>query len=124
VSADGCVDNPSAGEELARGEARYRAGAYAEAAAIFAKLADDNPGSPAPIRLLGLCRLRLGETDKALALLAQAHALAPRDPYARLHYGIGLHAVGRHREAAELFAGCRADLPRARSGAAGTAARP
>ena len=104
-------ETASAGERFARGEARYRAGAYAEAAAIFSKLCDDNPGFPAPIRMLGLCRLRLGEPAKALALLEQAHALAPFDPYARLHYGIGLHAVGRHREAAELFAGCRADLP-------------
>lgn len=104
-------DFANAGELLARGEERYRAGAYAEAAAIFTKACDDNPGFPAPIRLLGLCRLRLGEPEKALPLLEQAHALAPFDPYARLHYGIGLHAVGRHREAAELFAGCRADLP-------------
>jgi Flp pilus assembly protein TadD len=104
-------DIASAGARIARGEAHYRAGAYAEAAAIFTKLCDDNPGFPAPIRMLGLCRLRLGEPEKALALLEQAHALAPFDPYARLHYGIGLHAIGRHREAAELFAGCRADLP-------------
>ena len=101
----------SVGAQIASGEARYRAGAFAEAAAIFSQLCDDNPGFPAPIRLLGLCRLRLGEPEKALALLEQAHTLAPFDPYARLHYGIGLHAVGRHREAAELFAGCGANLP-------------
>jgi tetratricopeptide (TPR) repeat protein len=107
------VDNETAGagERLAHGEARYRAGAYAEAAEIFEKLCNDKPGFPTPIRMLGLCRLRLGEPEKALVLLEQAHTLAPFDPYARLHYGIGLHAVGRHREAAALFAGCRADLP-------------
>lgn len=104
-------DAGSAGAQLARGEAHYRAGAYAEAAAIFGRLCDDNPGFPTPIRMLGLCRLRLGEPEKAVELLERAHALAPLDPHVRLHYGIGLHAVGRHREAAELFAGCRADLP-------------
>jgi len=102
-------DTPA--EEFARGEERYRVGAFAEAAAIFEKLCRNNPGFPAPIRLLGLCRLRLGDPEAGLELLQQARTLAPFDPYAQLHYGIGLHAVGRHREAAELFAACRTDLP-------------
>jgi tetratricopeptide (TPR) repeat protein len=85
------VDNETAGagERLAHGEARYRAGAYAEAAEIFETLCNDKPGFPAPIRMLGLCRLRLGEPEKALVLLEQAHTLAPFDPYARLHYASG-----------------------------------
>jgi tetratricopeptide (TPR) repeat protein len=96
---------------LALGEEQYRAGAYVEAAAIFGKICNENPGFPTPLRLLGLCRLRLGDPQDGLALLEKARALAPFDPYAQLHYGIGLHAVGRHREAAEIFASCRAELP-------------
>ena len=42
------------------GEARYRAGAWAEAAAIFARVAEHDPEDSAALRLLGLCRLRLG----------------------------------------------------------------
>src|SRR5580704_16640284 len=76
-----------------RGEAHYRAGAYAEAAAIFARLGETSPDDPRAIRLLGLCRLRLGDPDGALILLAQAYAQAPTDPYAQLHYGLGLHAL-------------------------------
>ena len=99
------------GEILARGEACYRAGAYAEAAAIFRRLCEETPDDPAPTRLLGLCRLRLGHLDEALALLAKAHALVPDDAYAQLHYGIGLHAAGRHAEAADLFRASARLLP-------------
>jgi tetratricopeptide (TPR) repeat protein len=93
------------------GEARYRAGAWAEAAAIFARIAEAEPAHSAALRLLGLCRLRLGDPAAAVELLAKAHALAPADPYARLHYGIGLHAVGRHADAAEQFRACCHLLP-------------
>jgi len=104
------VDNETAGEQFTRGEARYRAGAYAEAAAIFGELCQNTPDSPGTIRMLGLCRLRLGEPHAAAMLLAKAYNLAPSDPRTRLQFGIGLHAIGRHREAAVLFAGCRDDL--------------
>jgi tetratricopeptide (TPR) repeat protein len=63
------------------------------------------------MRLLGLCKVRLGDPPRGLALLEKARDFAPFDPHAQLHYGIGLHAVGRHAEAAEVFAACRADLP-------------
>jgi tetratricopeptide (TPR) repeat protein len=104
-------EHPYVAEAIALGEARYRAGAYAEAAAIFARLCDADPADPGAIRLLGLCRLRLGDPSGALALLAKAHALAPADPYAQLHYGLGLHAAGRHGEAAAQFRACTLLLP-------------
>jgi Flp pilus assembly protein TadD len=53
--------------------------------------------------MLGLCRLRLDEKTEALTLLETAHTLAPADAYAQLHYGLGLHAVGRHDEAPASF---------------------
>jgi tetratricopeptide (TPR) repeat protein len=102
---------PSPAETIALGEARYRAGAYAEAVAIFARLCDVDPENPGAIRLLGLCRLRLGDPSGALALLGKAHALAPSDPYAQLHYGLGLHAAGRHAEAATQFRASALLLP-------------
>jgi Flp pilus assembly protein TadD len=91
---------------IAQGEARYRAGAFAEAQQIFARLAARHPD-----RLLGLCRLRTGDVAGGVECLATAHRLAPDDAYARLHYGIGLHAAGRNVEAAELFQGCLDLLP-------------
>src|SRR5262245_9814566 len=103
--------NQATADLLAHGETRYRAGAYAHAAAIFARLRDAHPNDPNALRLLGLSRLRLGETDAALALLAQAHALAPSDPYAQMHYGLGLHAAGRHAEAAAQFRASAQRLP-------------
>jgi Flp pilus assembly protein TadD len=90
-------------DDLAAGEARYRAGAHADAARIFDRLSAAQPDDPTPMRLLGLCRLRLGDTDGALALLAKAHDLAPTDPYCEFHYGLALHAAGRHAEAADRF---------------------
>jgi tetratricopeptide (TPR) repeat protein len=95
----------------ALGEARYRAGAYGEAAAIFTQLCALHPDEPYPLRLLGLCRLRLGDAAGALALLEKAHDLAPDDPFAQLHYGLGLHAAGRHAEAAARFRACAPLLP-------------
>jgi tetratricopeptide (TPR) repeat protein len=74
------------------GEARYRAGTWAEAAAILARIEQDPKHSPA-LRLLGLCRLRLSEPAGALALLERAYALAPADPFVQLHLGLGLHAL-------------------------------
>jgi tetratricopeptide (TPR) repeat protein len=46
-----------------------------------------------------------------LECLAAAHRLAPHDPYARLHYAIGLHTAGRTGEAARLFHECIDLLP-------------
>ncbi len=60
---------------------------------------------------MGLCRLRQGAPGEALELLSRANALAPDDPWTRLHLGIGLQAVGRHAEAAPLFRRCQAQLP-------------
>jgi Flp pilus assembly protein TadD len=70
------------GEAIAAGEARYRAGAYSEAATIFAQVDEQSPSFPAALRILGLCKLRLGELSAALALLDRARGLAPDDPFA------------------------------------------
>src|ERR1700685_2791762 len=89
--------NPASKRDLAiaDGERRYRAGAFAEAQQIFAGLAARHPDHASILRLLGLCRLRTGDIAGGVDCLATAHRLAPADPYARLHYGIGLHAAGR-----------------------------
>jgi tetratricopeptide (TPR) repeat protein len=91
---------------FAVGEAKYRAGAYAEAETVFRALSAANPGDATAMRVLGLCRLRLGDQTEALSLLEKAHGLAPTDPYGMLHYGLGLHAVKRHAEAAAQFRAC------------------
>jgi tetratricopeptide (TPR) repeat protein len=101
----------AAAPQLADGEARYRAGAYGEAEAIFRRLLDVKPDDAAATRLLGLCRLRLGDPADALSLLARARTLAPADPYAQLHHGIGLHAAGRNAEAAAQFQAAAKLLP-------------
>ena len=102
-------------EAIALGEARYRAGAYGEAAAIFAQVNEQSPSFPTALRLLGLCRLRLGNRPRLLSC-STARDLTPNDPFAQLHYGLGLHEVGRHAEAASLFVlpsyCCRMTRPR------------
>jgi tetratricopeptide (TPR) repeat protein len=96
---------------LAEGEARYRAGAYEEAETVFRRLCAGDPDDATALRLLGLCRLRQGQSEEALGLLQKAHSLTVTDPYAQLHYGLGLHAVGRHTEAAIQFRASAKLLP-------------
>jgi tetratricopeptide (TPR) repeat protein len=98
-------------EEFARGQAQYRTGCFAEAAAIFARLCEAHKRDSNAYRLLGLCRVRLGDKDAALVALARAKELAPNDPWADLHLGLGLHAAGRYAEAAVLFRACQPRLP-------------
>jgi Flp pilus assembly protein TadD len=98
-------------EARARATAEYRAANYAQAATTLAPLAAAESQDATALRLLGLCRLRLGDPTEALALLERAHHLAPGDPWTRFHLAIGLQAVGRHQEAAPLFRACEALLP-------------
>ena len=88
--------------------AEGRAGDFGGAEMVFRSLRsdvphDDGPAASAKSRLLGMCRLRLGDGAGALTLLRHAHELAPGDPLAALHYGFGLHASGDIEAAAELF---------------------
>lgn len=112
--ADRSPSPPSAVAELAnateRAEALYRAGQYENAAQLLSPLAGAEPPDPTATRLLGLCRLKLGDSNTALALLERAKTLAPDDPWADLHLGFCLHAMARHAEAADLFRACEARL--------------
>jgi Flp pilus assembly protein TadD len=92
-------------------EASYRAGDYLAAADRLLPLVGEEPASAGALRLLGLCRLRLGAPAEALELLERAVRLAPADAIARLHHGLGLQAAGRHSEAAALFRACHTLLP-------------
>jgi Flp pilus assembly protein TadD len=92
-------------------EASYRAGDYSAAAYRLLPLVSDEPHSARALRLLGLCRLRLGALAEALELLERALHLAPADPLAQLHYGLGLQAAGRHHEAVPLFRACLTVMP-------------
>ncbi len=87
----------------AQAEALFRSGNHAAAAALLAPLAEAESPDPTALRLLGLCRLQLGQVGEALALLGRARSLAPDDPWAAMHLGLGLHAAGRSAEAAPLF---------------------
>jgi len=44
-------------------------------------------------------------------VVERAVRFAPADSWARLHYGLGLQATGRHSEAAPLFRACLTLLP-------------
>jgi tetratricopeptide (TPR) repeat protein len=96
---------------LARAEELYRAADYAAAAALLDAERAASPTNATILRLLGLCRLRLGNADHALELLRQAVDLAPDNPLAGLHYGIGLQAAGRHAEAVDWFRAAQTALP-------------
>jgi tetratricopeptide (TPR) repeat protein len=96
---------------IAAAEARFRDGAIADAAAILTPLAAAASPDPDAVRLLGLCKLRLGAAPEGLELLTRARALAPNSAWARLHHGLGLQAVGRYAEAAAAFRACLPLLP-------------
>ena len=106
------VANPSVAKTLVQGaEALYRAGDYAAAAAGLEPLVSAASPLPAAVRILGLCRLRLGAVKDGVALLAQAYSMTPDDPWTILHYGIGLQAVGRDAQAIDLLRAARKLLP-------------
>jgi Flp pilus assembly protein TadD len=87
-------------------------GDYVAAAHRLSPLVSEkSPSAARSLRLLGLCRVRLGAPAEAIELLERALRLAPADPWARLHYGLGLQAAGRHAEAASLFRACLTLLP-------------
>lgn len=95
---------------LDRAEALYREANYADAAIVLAPAAECEPPHAGALRLLGLCRLKLGAVGTALALLERARNLAPNDPWAALHFGIGLQAARRFAEAAAMFRWCQTRL--------------
>jgi tetratricopeptide (TPR) repeat protein len=96
---------------IAAAETSYRAGQYAAAAAGLAPLVRQDMPPANALRLLGLCRLRLGDKVEGLQMLQRARAIAPADPWVRLHCGIALQAVGRQAEAAGHFRACQTLLP-------------
>lgn len=98
-------------DALALAEARYRTGDYAAALGSAMQLAESAESAPAALALAGLCQLRLGAAQEALALLGRAASLAPGDQLIRLRLGIGLQAVGRHAEAIPCFRDCTLALP-------------
>ena len=75
--------------------ARYRAGAFAEAADALAALGAEAPEDAALLRLHGLALTRAGRAAAALPPLARARRLDFAQPLAHLHYGIALLAAGR-----------------------------
>jgi len=81
----------------------YQRGDHAEAAARFHDILRQAPDHAIALRLLGLSKVRAGETASGLPFLARARRLAPDDPLTHLHYGIGLRQSGRHARAAALF---------------------
>ena len=84
--ADDCV---------AAAEAAYRAARFAEAVAMLEPLADTDPAHQAALRVLGMCRFRLGQHAAALDLLERARRLVPTDPWAMLYHGMVLRDRGR-----------------------------
>jgi Flp pilus assembly protein TadD len=121
--SDNAAVAPDVAPTFNSGIERYRAGAYAEAEAIFVRLCAvqeeahgtaqrmTDKSDPATLRMLGLARFRLGKLEPALALLKAALEAAPADPETQLHYGLVLHAAGRHAEAAAQFRSSAKLLP-------------
>ncbi len=92
--------SPAADWETAA--AAYRSGDYATAAREFEALRDTGPAlDAAASSMLGLCQLRLGATDEALANLRRAVDLDPTSARFRVAHLQGLLTAGRWAEADE-----------------------
>ncbi len=82
--------------------AAYRSGDYATAAREFEALRDTGPAlDAAASSMLGLCQLKLGATDQALANLRRAVDLDPTSARFRVAHLQGLLTAGRWAEADE-----------------------
>ena len=91
--------------------ARYEAGAYTDAARLFAIIPEQSPVHATALRLRGLALVRSGAVEKGLSCLTEALTLDRDEPLAKLHYGIGLHAARRFDEAAAIFRDCLPLMP-------------
>jgi Flp pilus assembly protein TadD len=107
---DGLTQTDVADGILRKAESFYKAGSFGEAAATLGPLVERAMPDPTALRMLGLCRLGLGNPIGALSPLQQAYRLVPADPNAQLHFGVALRSIGRHAEAAPLFRSALAAL--------------
>lgn len=98
-------------DPLAHARALYRAGAYAEAAAVLDNVRLNQPAQAAAQSMLGLCRLRLGDNEAALTLLRRAAEATPDDGEVLLNCGIGLMATNNPARAVPLFRRAADRLP-------------
>ena len=96
---------------LTQARALYRDGRYTEASAMLDEILASAPGAAQPASVLGLCKVRLGDSAAGLDLLARAAAAAPRDGEVVLNFGIGLMAAKHASEAVHLFRQAEILLP-------------
>jgi tetratricopeptide (TPR) repeat protein len=82
---------------------RYGAGDFLASALLFSAILAHEPLHADALRLRGLALVRAGRSLEALADLRTARRLAPMNPLASLHYGIGWLEAGRPARAAALF---------------------
>ncbi|HEV7992333.1 MAG TPA: glycosyltransferase family 39 protein [Gemmatimonadaceae bacterium] len=71
---------------------------------LWQRLVDSSPTEYRGYQLLGIDARERGDSTCALALLARAFAMEPRDRRTRFEYGQVLYATGRHALAAQLLA--------------------
>ncbi|MCX8102028.1 MAG: tetratricopeptide repeat protein [Geminicoccaceae bacterium] len=88
---------------LRRGDVLVDRGRTEEGMGWFAKAAQADPRSPAPLRAWAKALARSGRSEEAIAKLSQAAAIAPADPWISFELGMARRAAGRDAEAIEAF---------------------
>lgn len=78
-------------------------GQLAQAERLASQLHHLFPASAMAVDLLGVIRLRQGQTAAAIALLEAAARLEPGSGAIALHHGMALSQAGRHQEALQSF---------------------
>lgn len=97
------TDSAGPADPLREAFDRHRAGALAEAVALYRAYLDRRPDSCEGHYLLGLCHAQRHEFAPAEACLAAAVRLRPDDPVLLRSHGNILKMAGRHQEAVARF---------------------
>ncbi|MDB4884546.1 MAG: Tetratricopeptide 2 repeat protein [Gemmatimonadetes bacterium] len=82
--------------------ARY-AEAWSSHRTLWTRLVETSPSEYRGYQLLGIDARERGDSTRALALLARAYAMEPRDRRVRFEYGEALYTTGRYAPAAEVL---------------------
>ena len=90
-------------KKLVAAFAMHQNGRLDQAANLYRRILDRDPGVSEASRLLGLVHLQQGDAENALKLTRRAVAQSPRQAEAHLSLGQALQGLGRLEEALESF---------------------
>jgi predicted O-linked N-acetylglucosamine transferase (SPINDLY family) len=95
--------NQGATQSIPIGIARFQAGRYAEAGAVFLRILADDPDNVTALDMLGRIAALSGQHQQASGYFSRALNGRPGDPMLQFYLGVTLYDLGRPHEAVSLF---------------------